>query len=276
MCKIVTHYHLDLDATFTVLQQVLAGNGTLKDVRFLPANTTRLPDNLKNAIVVDHQLGIKGKGSALADMPLARNMFGDALVDEVDEQDRTGKAIPRIPIGRIFAATRRALRDRGLKGEELDRAVLDHWMVMAEGLHKQEQERRVAKRQIHRITIRDIGPYRFATPFEAMAPGTSGILAEEHNVQGVIYEAPYGIGVHRFAGHDAPDLARLQPYLGATRPALNPATDVIEISSWFVHERGYLACWGSRKAPRKCKPPKGTPQNQKEILEMMRAVFGND
>jgi len=276
MCIIVTHYHLDLDATFTVLQQVLAGNGTLDDVRFLPASTTALPNSMRNAIVVDHQLGIKGEASALAAMPLARHMFGDDLVDEVDEQDRTGRAIPRIPLGRLFHASRKFFRNRGLRGEELDRAVLDYWMVIASGLAEQEKEVKRAKRQISNVPIESIGPYKFAIPLSAMAPGTSGILADEQEIQGVIYDTPYGIGVHRFAGQHAPDLTRLRPYLREAKEVYNRATGKNETAGWFIHDDGYLACWGSRKAPRFVSPPDKTPQNQKEIIEMLRAVFGKD
>lgn len=273
MCKIVTHYHIDLDATFSVLLQVIQGKGSLSDVRYLPAGTSRLPANLRDAIVVDHDLGTKGSGSALADLPGAREVFGDMLVNEIDEQDRTGKAIPRIPLGRLFGAVRQELRDRGLKGAALDNAVLEYWDVAAKGLAKQEANRKRAVAEAHRVPIRQVGPYRFAVPFEPMAPGTSGVLADEHNVQGVIYQAPYGIGIHRFAGQNEPDLNKLVPHLQGTKEVLNDATNQFEEVGWFVHEAGYLACWGSRKAARHTKPPAGTPQNQKELLELLRTVF---
>lgn len=279
MSVVVTHIHLDLDAVFSVLLLVLQGKANLEDVKFLPANTNMLPEHLSNATIVDHQLGLKGIGSALSDLPNARRVLGAKVVDEIDEQDRTGKAIPRIPLGELFSASKKGLRICGMRGEELDRELLKYWMVIACGLAAQEQDRKAAIQAADRIPTVDVGPYRFAVATDGIPPGSTVILAEELGIHGSVYSASYGMGVNRFPGVHAPDLTRLEPFLQESKLIQNPTTKQVEKQKWFVHPKGFLTCWGSKKAPRPTKlstPPKGTPQSREEMIDLLQRVYGRD
>jgi len=257
MLKIVTHPHLDVDAASSVGLLILQGHGRADEVGFVPANADKKPPNTRKASYVDHPLGVKGKASALAELPGSRETFGDDFVSEVAEQDSKGKAEPRLPLGRMFAAVRAAYRARGMSGEAMDRALLEWWLVLLEGLAIQEDQARRAEKDVVTVPITAIGGRLWAIPDGPMPPQSGIVLNERLGVTGFLYQANYGLGVYRFPGRDRPNLNRLK---GA-------------LPGWFIHPEGFLACWGSRKAPRVPPPPKGTPQNKEELLAAMRAVF---
>ena len=59
--KIVTHYHLDLDAATSVALHKVKKNisdFSERSVEFLPANTQQIPDDLKNDLLAKHSLSV--------------------------------------------------------------------------------------------------------------------------------------------------------------------------------------------------------------------------
>lgn len=258
MALVVTHPHVDLDAASCVGLHILSGDYTLQDVRFLSGSVKSRPAGYHDAVIVDHPLGTKGKNSALAELPGAIEILGEDFVAEVDEHDGLGAAPPRFPLARIFAALRMALRQRGFSGAELDRQIIDYWTVLLEGISLQERSRKDAEFFVDHVGVPvvETGPYSWAVPSGPMAPGTGNVLAER-GVTGYVYQAPHGIGVYRYQQSHEPDLNELRKYL----------------PGWFIHKRGFVACWGSRKAPRDVAPPHNTPQDAWELVETLRAAF---
>ncbi|MCA8939222.1 MAG: hypothetical protein KDB07_05430 [Planctomycetes bacterium] len=258
MTLIVTHPHIDLDAASCVGLYLLSGEVELQDVRFLSGAVTVRPPGLEDAVFVDHPLGTKGELSALAELPHAVEVLGEDYVAEVDQHDGEGAGDPRFPLARIFAALRVALRARGFTGPHLDRQLLEYWTLLLEGIASQEQNRREATQYLDTVGVPIVqtGPYRWAVPSGALISGAGNVLAER-GVTGYVYEAPYGLGVYRYQQQAEPDLNDLRDLL----------------PGWFIHKRGFMACWGSRKAPRAEHPPLHTPQAAWELVEVLRRAY---
>lgn len=261
--KIITHPHLDLDAASSVCLLIKQGHCTLEEVGFVPANAARRPRGLEHAFYVDHPLGVKGKQSALAELPDSRAVLGDDFVDEVSQQDSSGSADPRFSLGQIFAAGRAAHRARGLAGEALDRALLAWWLILIEGIALQqfqltEAETKVIQQvQTGELPVVAAGGFLWAVPKGPMPPLAGIVLNKQLGVTGVLYQASYGLGIHRYRDHHEPNLTMLKGRL----------------PGWFIHPNGFMVCWGSRKAPRHEPPPEGTPQDQKELLQLLKEVL---
>ena len=254
---IITHPHLDLDAASSVALEIVAGEHTVADVQFLPANAKEVPPHMQGGVLLDHPLGGKGEKSALAEMDGATQMLGHDFVAEVDEHDSTGFATPRTPLARLFAAARVAYRARGLSGAKLDQALLDWWLVAVEGIAIQEKQKKAAEQSTEDIPIVEAGGALWAVPRGPTLPKTGDILARQ-GVSGYIYDTSYGLGIYRYPQFRTPDLSVLTHWL----------------PGWFVHKNGFLACWGSRKAPQKQRPPTLTPQNRIELAETIRCALG--
>jgi len=269
--SIIIHPNPDLDACACV---VLAGV-KVDDVHFLPANI-ELPETCPccgrrfsgRERILDHPLGEKGRlgangerHAAACSMPEAAEADPDLLV-EVDEQDRTGKVEnPRFSLASVLSAIRTEASERGLRGTALDREVVRIMSQIIKGINLNYQKRKAAQDIVAAARIEEVGGFRVALlPQAEVAPQVGIVLNEEHNVSCAIYQQEFNLGVTRYPGREVPDLRLLKPYL----------------SGWFIHSAGFLACWGSRKAPVTALPPAGTPQNREELLALLRRVFGKN
>lgn len=257
---VVVHPCVDLDACACV---ALAGVDP-QEVAFLPADATTLPTGLAKARVLDHDLGLKGPrepdGTAHAaalSMPEAADLLGSDLLAEIDEQDRSGKVDrPRFSLASILGGLRLEFRAAGLGGEGLDRAILGVMVPVLRGLVRLERQRRQCPGQHDSVPVVEIGPWRFAVRDTARPPSSSQAAGTADCV-GMVYHDGFNLGVNRYPGQTEPDLHRLAPYL----------------PGWFIHSAGFLACWGSRKAPATAPPPTGTPQTVEELVALMRKVL---
>lgn len=268
---VIVHPNPDLDACLCI---ALSG-ASLEEVHFLPAGMTKLPVVCPccgrrltgKERILDHPLGEKGRldadgtrHAAACSMPEATNA-DPILLDEADEQDSTGKVInPRFSLASILAAVRSEASDRGLRGTELDREVVRTMSRIITGLNLLYTKKQEADIIINGgVRIVEVGKFKFAMlPEGDTSPQMGIVLNEKYGVTGHIYAQRYNIGVSRYPGHNEPDLTKLKSYL----------------PGWFIHTAGFLACWGSRKSPATGMPPHGTPQNQTELLALMREVFG--
>lgn len=259
---LVTHPHIDMDAASSMCAAMLKRNLTPAQVGrvYLGANIPQLPDLSEVAdevLVLDHPLGLKGVKSCLDEMKESRDYFSDEFIAEVNEQDSSGKSTPRHPLSRIFGAIRYSLRET-LEGGDVDEALLSIWYHVCRGLSMQERQKREALKTLDMIPIETTGPYRWACSEGPMPPQTGELLNNLRNVTGFVYfEKGSGLGVFRFPGQNQPDLNLLHEHL----------------PGWFIHPTGFLACWGSRKAPAVGLPPTGTPQNQAQLLALLHQVF---
>ena len=264
---VIIHPHVDLDACACV---ALASE---EEVHFVPAGMGELPTNCPccgkslppDARILDHSLGEKGaldadgtRHAAAASMPEAAEADPD-LIREVDEQDSAGMVRhPRFSLAKVLIALRTEASDRGVRGAELDREVLTAMIRIIRGLNLIHGYKDVARVFIERSRIEEVGGLKFALLPPGNTPPQVGIiLNEEYDVSGSVYQTGHDLGVTRYPGRDEPDLRRL----GERLPG------------WFVHSAGFLACWGSRKAPATTPPPEGTPQTQDELLSLLREVF---
>lgn len=267
---IIIHPNPDLDACVCA---ALSGVSA-EDVHFLPAGETKLPIicsccNRKltgQERILDHPLGEKGRldadgtrHAAACSMPEA-DMADPLLLDEADEQDSIGKVLnPRFSLASILSAVRSEASERGLRKTDLDREVVRIMSRIITGLNLLNAKRQEADVAINGgVRIVEIASLKFAIlPQGETSPQIGMVLNEKYNVTGHIYAQQNNVGVTRYPGRNKPDLTKLKSYL----------------PGWFIHTAGFLVCWGSRKSPAKTLPPKGTPQNQAELLSLMREVF---
>ena len=220
---IVTHINMDLDAASSVCLEVIKGNTAIDLVELIPADCKeRLPST---RYAVDHQLGVKGKGSALKELEKAEQILGKDFVAEVEAAD-TGdiKFQPRYSLGKLFNAMKSGVRASG--GGEMD--LLRVWLIFCKGVAEQQKEERRVEKEFINIKTVSIGSYRFAIPGEPLSP-QAGIKLNEEGVTGSIYQDGLGLGVFRFPGR--------------TEPVLSETCSELEKFEWFIHPAGFLACW---------------------------------
>lgn len=266
---VVVHPRPDVDAVACV-----ALSGASRDeVHYLPADAKyvpsvcpccnkRLPPDTR---VLDHPAGEKGRlaadgkrHAACAGMPEAKDA-DPRVIAEAEEQDLTGTATPRFTLREIMAAVRREAQGQGLDDREMDMLVMGVMVRIIRGLNENHALNERSAKQAAEVPIVEVTGFKVAI----LPPGpVSSIMGKYLNERGVavgIYHDGHSLGISRYPGHAAPDLRKLEPFL----------------PEWFVHTAGFLACWGSRKAPKQAPPPAGTPQTQKELLALLRKAFGD-
>jgi len=181
------------------------------------------------------------------------------LASEVMEQESTGFTAPRFTLSALINATRTAFSEAGMRGDELDMSLVRIFVPILSGLIHQHRIKKLVRAYIRSTEKVSIGKYRFIITEGEIHPMVS-IVGRELFYTGLIYSSKFNLGVTRFPGLNKPDLTRLEAHL----------------PGWFIHPAGFLACWGSRKAPAKGPPPEGTPQSINELVKLMREVFADD
>ncbi len=274
MSCVVIHPNPDLDACTCV---ALDG-ADAEHVHFIPADYLHIPRECpccgeqylaqeKDLRILDHPIGQKGRldadgtrHAAACSMPEAASA-DPKLLAEVDEKDSTGIVRqPRFGLDAVLSAIRTEASERGLRQAALDREVVAVMSRIIRGINLLWAAHKEAKTVIAVSRIETIGGFRIAVlPKAEISPEVGIVLNDEHDVSGAIYAQGFNLGVTRYPGRERPDLRKLEQFL----------------SGWFVHTAGFLACWGSRKAPATKPPPAGTPQTQDELLALMRKVFGS-
>lgn len=275
----IIHPHADLDACACVWASLAI------DVHFLPAHLRAMPeicpccgeDFTKRGTprILDHPLGEKGRleadgqrRAALLSMPEADGIE-PRLLAEIDEQDSTGTVqAPRFSLGELLAGLRQEGIERGLSGKALDLDLLETMRRVFQGIQLRHESRQEADAWIEEhVQIHEIGAWRFASCALDLPP-TVGEVLNDAGVSGSIYGGEearkagakdWNIGVFRFPGRETPDLRSLSPRL----------------PGYFIHSAGFLAAWGSRKAPQQSPPPEGEgPRSQAGLIAIMREVLG--
>ncbi|MDW8079905.1 MAG: hypothetical protein RMJ16_13580 [Thermoguttaceae bacterium] len=245
------HPWVDLDAAACVALTGVA----IEDVYFLPANATEIPECLKHARILDHPLGLKGflesnglQHSAAASLPEAADLAESDFLLEVEEQDMQGYAQPRYSLARILACVRAYFRDQKLAGEELDRAVLRIIVPVLRAIaHAERQNRQVRQSPLPEV---EVGPYRFVL---RLGPSDEPPMLPR-GYAGIIYQDGFNLGVVRHPRRRELDFRILRE----------------DLPGWFIHSTGFMACWGSFKAPASGPPPEGTPRTAAELAELLR------
>jgi len=261
---VIVHPNVDLDSCLCV---ALLGDS---DIHFLPADAKKTPSvcpccnlPLKNPKIIDHPLGEKGKldkngrrHSAAASLKIKCD---PDLLAEVEEQETTGKIEQaRFNLARILAAIRTEAYDRGLRDKNLDCEVLNIMGRILRGLNLLYKFELEQEKLVSGIKLAKISDFIVAILPEGEVPPILGIiLNEKWNVSCAIYKTGYTLGITRYPGRDRPNLTKLKPHL----------------KGWFIHPAGFLACWGSRKAPAINPPPKDTPQNEEELFNLIKQIF---
>lgn len=263
---VVVHRNVDLDAVACVVAVRERSPGV--KIEYLRANEESLPDwaTEPGVLVLDHPLGEKGelaadgrRSAAFTSLP-GTEAWDPFLREEIEEQDRLGRSHhPRWSLGTIHAAIKRGLAERGLRSRDLDDAVVFHVGLVMDGLNSIHRSRLDAAEMVDRLTVVDLaGGVRLAVHPKGPSRPTLGLQLSERGVSVGVYQNGYVLGVTRYPDRDEPDLRRLRDRL----------------PGWFVHPAGFLAAWGTSKAPVFGPPPAGTPQNQEELVLLMVEVFG--
>lgn len=254
--RFAVHPHLDLDAAACLA----AVNAFWAEVELVPSQEVEPRPGLR---YLDHPAGEKGRldpdgrrHAAACAMPETKEWPPDLLA-EIDEQDSTGRVLrPRFSLAAVLAGVRAELAAEGLSGADADHAVYDLMRYTIRGLARLGREQEWADRMAASVPLEQVGPLLFALPHGDTGPSV-GMALGRRGCVGAIYAEGFNLGVCRYPGQTAPDLRALEPHL----------------PGWFIHTAGFLAAWGSRKAPRTTLPPPGTPQTQHELLELLRRVF---
>lgn len=255
----VVHPAVDLDA---VVSLALLG-ARPEEIAFVPAGAKMLPPGLEGARVVDHPLGEKGRldangvrHAAACSLPEAEGAH-PGLLAEVDEQDSTGTVrCPRISLAEILAAIKATKKAEGLNGDTLDRAVYEAFRLIVDGLNLLHRKRQEALAIAKMARIVEIGDFKVAV-LTGEQPPEVGMVLNGQGCSVQVYSDGFNLGVFRYPGREVPDLRVLAKSL----------------PGWFVHSAGFLAAWGSKKSPATSPPPKGTPQNSDELVELLRKVY---
>ncbi|HLE18149.1 MAG TPA: hypothetical protein VI728_07680 [Syntrophales bacterium] len=227
--KIVTHVNVDLDAV------ACAWACGATEIILIPAGAKEIPPEHKDALVLDHPLGLKGDKNTCA-LWAYRNQLpqdymakiANSLVEEVQEQDTIGMVKhPRFSLAHILAALRREGMD--------DQEIISHFRPILEGINLLDQDKKTAVGIINNArTITTTTGHKFLVLAQEVGPMV-GVVANEMEYAGAIYQNGFSLGVTRYPGHDSPDLKKLRKQLPG--------------KEWFCHEAGFLFCYGSRKSP---------------------------
>jgi hypothetical protein len=263
--KYVVHPRVDLDA---VVSLAILG-ARPEEVFFVPAGAKELPSELKDARVVDHPLGEKGRldpngvrHAAALSLPEARG-WSPELLAEVDEQDSTGQVrAPKFSLGAVLAAIKAAIgaESPGLEGEAMDREVYRYFRPIAVGLnllHRRREEARALLASARIVELED--GVRVAVVIGEQSTAVGMLLNEELGCSAQVYSEGHNLGVFKYPGRTAPDLRRLAD----------------KLPGWFIHPAGFLAAWGTKKSPATSPPPAGTPQNTDGLIQLLMEEFGS-
>ena len=261
----VSHKRPDVDSASTAAVLALLKRIQIKEMVFISASDESLPYTPgRKQIVFDHHLGVKGDkggGSALKTIPGAEKILGKNFVQEIDEHDRTGRVQhPCFSLAEMFRVIKIEESSKGLVDRDLDLAIHERWLSFCTIIAKERKDFRRAYKEAPNVPRFKVGGHTFAMPGTHMPPGIRDALFKRFGVSCVLYrsrDSYYNVGVARYPDAQEPDLRALEDHL----------------PGWFIHENGFLACWGSRKAPAKEPPPEGTPQNTKQLKALILEVF---
>ena len=234
--KIVSHFNVDLDSVFGICIQSKLNNISLDNVKFVGANTDKVADDEIPVDIVAEKHGIVGKSYVSSHFPekLSKN-----IIDEIDEQDSTGKSSARVPLASLIAG----LRFNGMKDQE----ILKTMCPVVDGLMKYKELEDQADVQLKKSKIVKIGKYKFLRSIEGDVNPILGIKANEMGITGAIFQDKNNLGITRYPGNVEPNLATLKSKLGERIKEKGCSAD--EVNDWFAHKDGFLFSHGSRKAP---------------------------
>lgn len=274
---VIVHPSVDLDAIACI---VASG---LDKVHFVPAGAKELPkvcpchneplDGTER--ILDHPLGDKGRLDADGTRHAAAISMSEAggwdpaLLSEIDEQDSTGQVLrPAFSLSKILMGVKAylaSLWEATHPGEEVPVRFIDENAIRSMrpvlvGLNIIHRRLLEAREQAVLIPKISIGSFKIALPSAGDPPfQVAEVLNKEHGCSMQIYHDGHNLGVFRYPGHSEPDLRKLTE----------------QLPEWFIHTAGFLACWGSKKSPKTEAPPKGTPQNAEQLVEILRMVWSS-
>lgn len=264
MKMIITHRNVDLDACTSVALVSLSSPADFEAVAFVGADAKK-EDLPEGAVCVDIEAGIKGIIDADGTRHSAayalgsKERLGEAWAADIDEQDSKGRILaPRVGIGQVFSALREGLKLQGVQGDALDPKLVEVWEVIIRGAASLHQKSQIDTTEgLPRLTLPGGHTYIVAA--------SGGLIANEdlqkHGFTGKIYKEGFNMGM-------------------ANSPlAVNPPKlhEVFQgphaLPGWFLHSGGFLASWGSFKAP-KTEPCPEVPTLE-AFLERAKAAFAH-
>lgn len=252
--RLTTHTNPDLDAICSLLFTKRS------NISFVPANA-RGPFLGRPYDIAEGKGVFDGRQhSALAS--LAEELDLDVhplLLKEVEEQETRGCIKdPRFSLADVLAAVKSFYRKQGLAGSKFDRKVLEWAEPLICGIQYQYEEGKKAQ-----AVLRTCQVVRLADCEGIVYPVDPspqlGILANAGGFHFAIFHDGMNLGVSRFPKRNKPDLLKLKGHLP---------------QGWFIHPAGFLAAWGSRKAPATEPPPEGGPRGVEGLITTLHAIFG--
>jgi hypothetical protein len=196
--------------------------------------------------------------AAVCLMPEAAG-FDPDLLAEVDEQDTTGRTTrSRFPLPAIWAATKAQALHEGYRGEKLARECVRRMGQVIRGINLLSGRRREATASAPGVRVEDVGRFKVAMLPPRRMTGLNAAMSIRGVACGIFWDKGRALGVTRWPQYGEPDLRQL----------------AVRLPGWYVHPAGFLACWGSNKAPRQEPPTAGTPQDAEQLLALLREVYG--
>jgi len=228
MTVIYTHMNVDLDAVVGSCVELyrLSLEPTSDTIKFVSADTTmeEIPDG---GLPVDIRARKHGNADSFVGA-YCTDLLPPNIVDEVNEQDSKGYSRNRVPLALLIAS----LATYGMT----DLEIVQQCYPMVVGWIKLQGEWKETEKYFHTLERVQLGKYTYIISKSVEHRSLSSI-AVRNGVNGTIFWSKTGCGISRYPGQDKPDLSTLG------------------LVGWFHHPIGFLACWGSRKAPKSTLPP---------------------
>jgi len=228
MTVIYTHMNVDLDAVVGSCVELyrLGLEPTSDTIKFVSADTEmeEIPDG---GLPVDIRARKHGNSDSFVG-EYCVDVLPPNIVDEVNEQDATGRSRNRVPLALLVAS----LATYGMT----DLEIVQQCYPMVVGWIKLQDEWKETEKYFYTLEQVEIGNYIFVITRNSEHRSLSSI-AKRNGINGSIFWSDTGCGISRYPGQNRPDLSTLG------------------LDGWFHHHIGFLTCWGSRKAPKDTLPP---------------------
>ena len=195
----------------------------------------------------------------LLDAVADAGLWDPFLLAEVQERATTGRnRSARFTLSDVLRALRVQLLAEGCHGVDLDRRVLDIMRLILRGINVQWREREAAGAVVGEVPVHQLGGFKVAMLPVGQPMPSLGRRLSDRGVTCAIFSNGDKLGVTRYPNNNAPDLSALRSRL----------------PGWHVSADGWLACWGSKRAPVDGPPPAGTPQTGADLLALLADVYG--
>jgi hypothetical protein len=219
--KIATHVQVDIDAIIGSCVELIRHEmlPTAETIMFVSADTPKVPEDV---LAVDIRARKHGNAPSYVGW-LCKDILPYQIVEEVNEQDSTGRTSSRVPLCIISAALQMAGKS--------DLEIVQHFYPIVKGWIALKKEWDAADSIVASLPKVEIGDYKFLISVDVDSRGLSN-SGTRAGLTGTIFWGKDGCGITIYPAPNQLNLAHLA------------------LDGWYADSRGFLFCYGSRKAPK--------------------------